>query len=109
MELYKLNYPVETADAKKFWGSNHKCNRMKAIMAFSLNLENANDNYRRYGYTRAWRAKALAAFKEDVNKPKMENMQFYELSDAYWDIMPYVPPTTLYSDEELIEWAENIN
>ena len=89
MELFKLNYPVKTANAKKFWGSRHICNRMQCIIAFSLNLSNANDNLRRAGYSYAWRKRALLAFGAGVNKPTMpaSSFKFAEMSDLPRDMM----------------------
>ena len=86
-DLNTLNYPIETDIQKKFWGSKHKCNRMKSIIAFSLNLDNANDNLRRYGYTNAWRKKALAAFGKYVNTPTMTGVNFSELQNLWWECM----------------------
>lgn len=72
-ENYKLNYPVETDTAKKFWESHHRLNRIKCIIAFSLNMDNANDNLRRFGYARQYRKKYLDLYHEFVNNPKMDN------------------------------------
>lgn len=88
--LYKLNFPIETEEAKKFWASRHKANRCKAIMAFSLNLDNANDNYRRFRYPRQFRKRALAAFAGYVNNPSMAGVPFSALEDKWWEEMPYV-------------------
>lgn len=96
-----LNYPIETELQKKFWGSKHKCNKMKSIIAFSTDLFNANDNLRRYGYTYAWRKKALRAFGLYINTPSMVGIPFSELSDTWWDCMPvegYPPIPPNYTD-----------
>lgn len=61
---------------------------MKAIIAFSLDLENANDNLRRYGYRLQWRNRALASFGAYVNQPDMTGVPFSELEDLYWYCMP---------------------
>lgn len=87
--LYKLNYPVETEAAYKFWSSNHKANRCKAIIAFSLNLDNAMDNLRRFGYARGFRERALNNFCIYVNTPSMAGIPFSELSSPWWIEMPY--------------------
>ncbi len=87
--LYKLNYPIETAEAEKFWSSNLKLNRIKAIIAFSLDLENANDNLRRYGYAKQFRNRALRAFGQYVNTPSMVGIPFSPMSDKWWIVMPY--------------------
>lgn len=86
--LNTLNYPIETEAAKKFWASKHKCNKMVSIIAFSLNLDNANDNLRRFGYTLQWRKKAIRAFGAHVNQPTMAGIEFHELSKPWWECMP---------------------
>lgn len=87
-DLCKLNYPIETEEAKAMWASSHKCNRMKAIIAFSLTLENANDNLRRAGYTLQWRKKAIRAFAKYVNNPFMKGIPFTETTTPWWECMP---------------------
>ncbi|UIW10596.1 hypothetical protein PQC38_gp120 [Aeromonas phage BUCT695] len=89
MYNFKLNYPIQTEEAKKFWGSRHKCNRAKAIIAFSLNEENAFDNLRRHGYYHLWRHRAWDAFGMYVNKPDMEGIPFSEMETPYWECMPF--------------------
>ena len=85
-----LNYPIETPEAEKFWGSSHKCNIAKAIIAFSLDEANANDNLRRYGYTRAWRNRVMYYFKQYVNQPTMAGIPFSEGPTPWWQEIPYV-------------------
>lgn len=89
--LTTLNFPIETEAAKKFWASKHKCNKAKAIVAFSTSLENANGNLDRYGYTRGWRERILANYASYVNNPSMAGIPFTELSTPWWEDMPYVP------------------
>lgn len=86
--MHKLNYPITTPEAIKLWGSEHVCNRMKAIIAFSLDLDNANDNLRRFGYTLQWRKRALAAFGQYVSTPDAVGIPYSEMSDFYWNEMP---------------------
>lgn len=86
--LTVLNYPITTPEAEAFWASKHKCNKMKRIIAFSYDLHNANDNLRRYGYTYAWRKKALRAFGMYVNSPDMKGIPFSTLEDKWWECMP---------------------
>lgn len=88
MANYKLNFPIETEDAKKFWASRHRLNRIKAIMAFSLDLDNANDNLRRAGYYRQYRKKYLALYASVVNKPTMAGIPFSDLDDHWWNPKP---------------------
>lgn len=86
--LCKLNYPIKTDLQKKFWGSSHRCNKMKSIIAFSLTLENANDNLRRAGHTLQWRKKAIRAFAEYVNNPSLKDVPYSETSTPWWECMP---------------------
>lgn len=88
-DLARLNFPIETDEAKKFWASQHRCNRAKSIIAFSLNLENANDNLRRWNFRRHFRRRALAAFGQYVAQPAMTGIPFSEMEDLWWDEMPY--------------------
>lgn len=87
--LYKLNYPVETPEALAFWSSRFKANRIKAIIAFSLNESNANDNLRRFNYPRQFRRRALAAFIQYVNQPSMSGIPLSDGSKTWWEEMPY--------------------
>lgn len=87
--LCKLNYPIETPEALEFWASNHKCNRIKAIIAFSLNLDNANDNLRRFNFARQFRVRALNNFCMYVNQPDMQGIPFSDMKTPWWEEMPY--------------------
>jgi hypothetical protein len=89
VEHYKLNFPIETKEAQKFWASELKLNRIKAIIAFSLDLKNANDNLRRFKYYRQFRKKALKHFGKYVNQPDMKNIPFSQMKDKWWNEMPY--------------------
>lgn len=89
-ELYRCNFPIKTEEAKKFWASRNKANRCKAIIAFSTDLENANDNLRRWKFYYLFRKRALAAFGKYVNNPDMSNIPFSDLSTEWWVEMPYV-------------------
>lgn len=82
---FKLNYPIETDKAFQFWASKHKLNRIKAIIAFSLDLENANDNLRRHGYYNLYRKRYLKKYQAYVNNPKMDNIPFSTLDDEWWN------------------------
>lgn len=92
-QFFKLNFPVETDEARAFWASRHKCNQMKAIIAFSYDLENANTNLKRAGYRLTWRDRALQAFHTFVNQPDMKNIPFTPDSVPWWECMPYLKPT----------------
>lgn len=87
--LYNLNYPIESEAAKKFWASNNKVNRIKAIIAFSLDLENANANLRRFKFYRQYRKRGLAAFAQYVNNPSMAGIPYSEMTDKWWEEMPF--------------------
>lgn len=119
-ELFKLNYPIETTEAKKFWASRHLCNRVKAIVAFSLNLDNANDNLRRAGYPRGFRKRAVNAWQHYVNMPDMQKVPFTPLGVPWWDCIPNTPePPPLGSwvkwndaekwldPDKWVEWVED--
>lgn len=87
--LALVNYPIETELQRKFWGSNHKCNRAKAIIAFSLNKANAMRNLKTVGgMTHFWRHRAWNAFGQYVNTPSMEGIPYSEMKDLYWHCMP---------------------
>lgn len=116
--LCKLNYPIRTPEAEAMWASRHKCNRMKSIIAYSLNLVNANDNLRRYGYTLQWRKKAIRAFGKYVNQPDMKDIPLSPISTPWWECMPVGKPEEdtlelklwedfdLWNDDE--DWIELI-
>lgn len=87
--MHKFNYPVETEEAQKFWASNHKCNRMKATIAFSFDLSNANTNLKRAGYSFLWRQKALYNFAQYVNQPDMQNIPLTPMETPWWECMPF--------------------
>ena len=87
---FRLNYPIETDEAYKFWSSKHRLNRIKAIMAFSLDLGNANDNLRRRGYSRCYRKRFLIHYESIINNPKMDNIPFSDGSDVWWNPQPII-------------------
>lgn len=95
--LTVLNYPIESPEALEFWGSSHICNKVKSIIAFSLDLKNANDNLRRYGYPRGWRTKALYHFGKHVNQPLMTGIALTPSNVTWWEEMPYVAGVTIDS------------
>lgn len=80
-----LNYPIETEEAQKFWASPHTLNQLKAIIAFSLNEKNANDNLRRYGYKLQFRKRALKAYSQYINSPSMSSIPFTSGVVNWWD------------------------
>ncbi len=90
-DLAGCNYPIETDIQKKFWGSRHKCNRAKAIIAFSYDKHNAMNNMQRImGWRYFWRERAWNAFGHFVNTPDMGGIPFSEGSTAYWECMPNI-------------------
>ncbi|EBA3920930.1 hypothetical protein EE88_21615 [Salmonella enterica] len=64
---FKHNYEIRTPLQIKFWSSSIKDNRVKAIIAFSLDYENAQENLRRAGYTYGWRQRKLEEYKQYIN------------------------------------------
>lgn len=107
--LYKLNYPVETPEARAFWSSNQKLNRIKSIIAFSLNLENANDNLRRYGYSKQFRKRALNNFCMYVNRPDMVGIPFSDMSSSWWIEMPYRETSLCEVSPRPTDWIDADN
>lgn len=84
-DLTVLNYPITTPEAERFWGSKHRSNKVKSIIAFSLDKNDANNNLRRYGYTYLYRQKALKHYGVYVNDPEMATIPFSKLSDPWWE------------------------
>lgn len=78
-------YSIKTVDAYRFWTSNHKCNILKAIIAFSIDKTEANKNLRRMGYSNIHRKKALAALGTFVNNPDMRSIPYSTGKDKWWD------------------------
>lgn len=76
--MHILNFLIETKEAQKFWASINKENKLKAIIAFSLNLDNANHNLRRFGYKNIYRKIKLKEYGEYVNNPSMVGIPFTE-------------------------------
>lgn len=89
--MHKYTYPIETPEAHKFWGSRHVCNRVKAIIAFSRDLTEANSNLRRSGFQRHFRKRALNAWQHFVAMPDMTTVPFTPLGVDWWDCMPHTP------------------
>ena len=91
-------HPMTSELAIKFFGSKHRCNRAKAIIALSETEKDAISNLQRYGYTRAWRERAMFSFKQYVNTPTFSGVPFSETDTPYWQCMPIVtadtPPPT---------------
>ncbi len=85
MSEYKLNYPIETEEAREFWASKHRLNRIKAIIAFSTSYDNANDNLRRAGYYNMYRKKYLNMYKKYINQPDMKKVLFSQVSELWFD------------------------
>lgn len=78
-------YSIKTVDAYRFWTSNHKCNILKAIIAFSINKEEANTNLRRMGYGNLHRKKAIAALGIYINNPDMRSIPYSTGKEAWWN------------------------
>lgn len=106
-QFFKNNFPVETEEAKRFWASQHKCNKMKAVIAFSTDLDNANINLKRHGYSWHWRKKALQSFGMFVNQPDMTKVPFTPMSVPWWECMAYAKDTALYIWEDDLVWDDD--
>ena len=70
------NFPIETEEAQRFWGSHHLLNQAKAVIAFSTDESNANDNMRRRGISYFRRQWYLRNYKQYVNNPSMVDIPF---------------------------------
>jgi hypothetical protein len=86
--MYKFNWPIETDEAKKFWSSNHRCNTMKAYVAFSKDKEDFMELTKRARYKHAWRHRAWDAFGYFAATPSMTGIPFSELETPWWKCMP---------------------
>lgn len=85
MNVGSINgYKIETIDAVRFWSSSHKCNKVKAIIAFSKDLDDANNNLRRVGYKNIMRKRSLAALGGLVNNPSMASVPYSTGADVWW-------------------------
>lgn len=88
---YLHGYRIETVDALRFWSSDHRCNRAKAIIAFSKDLKEANDNLRRMGYRNLYRKRAITALGLYVNNPRMSSIPFSTCAEKWWECMFQYP------------------
>lgn len=89
--MHKMAFPIETAEAYKFWASRHVCNRVKAVISFSLNQEDAMHNLRRYGFPYHFRKRAWNAWQAFVARPEMNTIPFTPLGVNWWECMPHDP------------------
>lgn len=81
----QYKYKIKTIDALRFWSSDHRCNKVKAIIAFSKDLEDANRNLRIAGYKNIFRKKALAGLGVFLNQPDMANVPFSTCAEKWWE------------------------
>ena len=88
--MYQLNWPIETPEAIAFWGSSHKCNTMKAYVAFSHDEANFNELTKRAGYKLQWRKRAWSAFSAYVANPSMVGVPFTADMTPWWEEMPNI-------------------
>lgn len=108
--IHKMAYPIETETAYKFWASRHKCNRLKAIVAFSTSVRDANNNLRRFGFNAHVRLRALLAYQGFVSQPSMDRIPFTPAEIPWWECLPHeeVPPEkgrwALWDDTQ--EWDD---
>ncbi|MGL5579651.1 MAG: hypothetical protein ACRDCE_01600 [Cetobacterium sp.] len=91
---HKMYFPIETKEAKAFWASRHKCNRLKAIVAFSRDYEDAMNNLRRFGVPVHLRLRAFNAFKNFLARPEMDGIPFSEMETPWYECIPHttLPP-----------------
>lgn len=119
--MHKMPFPIETPNAYKFWASRHVCNRVKAIISFSLDREDAMHNLRRFGFPYHFRARAWNAWQHFVARPDMDNIPFTPLGVPWWECIPNeVQPgkgswvlwddsTEWIDSNEWIEWIDEPN
>ncbi|MGL5583487.1 MAG: hypothetical protein ACRDCE_21370 [Cetobacterium sp.] len=118
--MHRMAYPIKTPEAYAFWASHHKCNRIKAIIAFSTSVDDAMHNMRRFGIQSHLRLRALKAFSGFVASPDMDNIPFSEMETPWWECIPHepVPPvkghwavwdddTSWDDDTDWTEWIED--
>ena len=124
--MHKYSYPIETEEAKKFFASRHICNRVKAIVAFSRNPEDALRNLRnnlpkKFNHNNNhFRRRAVLAFQNYINQPDMKNIPFSPLEIPWWDCIPREPLPPLkghwvkwedaekwLDPEQWIEWIDD--
>lgn len=103
--IHKMAFPIETPEAYRFWGSRHMCNRVKAIISFSQDYEDAMHNMRRFKFPYYIRRRAWHAWQNFVAQPDMTNIPFTPLSIPWWECMPKdpVPP----GKGEWGKWLDN--
>lgn len=100
--MSKVYLPMISASAYKFFGSNHKCNHAKAVMAHSATMVQANDTLRRRGFTLQMRKRILKTYEKYLGQQDMSSIP----------MSPEVNPTTgesytFWMDE--LEMADTIN
>lgn len=85
--MHKLPFPVETKEAIAFWASDHLCNRVKAIISFSRNKEEALRLLRIYlpRKTHHFRERAWEAWRLWVEMPEMDKIPFSEMETPWWE------------------------
>lgn len=109
--MHKLAYPIETEQAYKFWASKHVCNRVKAIISFSPNKEDALHNLRRSGFTSYhFRKRAVDTWGLWVGRPEMDTIPFTPLGIEWWECLSGEPEPgpngrwALWMDE--VDWTD---
>ncbi|MGL5015957.1 MAG: hypothetical protein ACRC6V_17015 [Bacteroidales bacterium] len=109
--MHKMAYPIETEAAYKFWGSRHVCNRVKAIISFSTDIEDALLNLRRHGFTSYhFRKRATDTWGSWVARPDMDTIPFTPLGVDWWDCLSGEPAPgpngrwALWMDE--VDWTD---
>ena len=90
VKMHKLPFPVVTREAQKFWASKHICNRVKAVISFSRNREEALRLMRIYvpGKPHHFRERAWNAWKLYVGLHEMDKIPYSEMEDKWWDCIP---------------------
>lgn len=109
--MHKMPFPVETKEAQKFWASRHICNRVKAIISFSRDTDEALINLRRYGFTSYhFRKRCVDTWGLWVAKPEMNTIPFTPLGIEWYECISGTPqpgPNGRWATwMDAVDWAD---
>ncbi len=102
-----LNFPIVTKAAYEFWSSRNRCNRVRAICAFSLDKENALMNLQRAAYPLGYRQRVVDSKGISFNNPSMAGVPYNDGSVPMWDcLQSNTNPTLGYWDDSDV-WVDS--
>lgn len=88
--MAKVYLTMTSPRGYEFFGSNHKCNHAKAVMAHSATMEEANDTFRRRHFSIQMRKRFLATYVCYLNNPEMTNVPFSpEIDPKTGELYPF--------------------